>query len=750
MKKGILFAAVFLLALNGGMSQNYSGKRLAVLPSNLKNVEDSELWLSGSVSDKLAANFKQYADFKIIDTANDAEIKKLQRKSESAAFDQTTAVEIGKRLSAQYVIFSTVTKNGAKYTLSGSFTDITTGESNPFSMPSRNSTDELYDIPGCAVDKATIELCGSLKIALSATALFVLEHGETGLSDDERLRIMDEAEKSFRNKIAELDAQLKALTASTSLSADAERQKIAAERALEEEKLNRARERILRLEEERKKKAEDAKKDAERDSELKRKRDEAAEEAEAMAQEVRKLQLANTAILSQIKVIEAKKKTLVEIRESTESRVEEAKADIQNQMDKDILEIENRPYDRVELVGGVPTEAAKERRKKETEEIKARLRKKMKEEETEIRNTTVKQETALLKSIHSDGKMISKKRTVTSLESESGVEYSIGIYDGSTASWHITMYISSDGIALAQQNFDLKYISVAPNPKISNPGELSELSRETYKAYSEDVDYYDSLFQRRAPILTFEVDYKVLMQPDDKPSQYEIEFLEIRIKETMTGKIVAAISPSQKTAEILMSPAYDLRTFAEQKVAAAKEEQKKIAAEKKERKKIERDEKYNDFPMDMRGFRCSASFNSDGFSGFDVEQLIAFSSRMFIGLNLGMMKTPDGIDYVISSKYMGKASFQLGFNTRLHFSFPPSLYVKGCVGALSGNTEKTWKNSSGEDRDTAVYLLLGSSAGIEIPLKKSLAVFGQMDFTYVYDAGTALSGSAGIKFRLFG
>ena len=105
-------------------------KLIAIALSQSQNIEKSESdWLCSHVRDVFSEKIRENTDF--VPTSSE-EIEKqiiaLQKKSESTAFDEKTALEMGKLVSANYALFSAIRKADGAYFLSATISDLTTGK----------------------------------------------------------------------------------------------------------------------------------------------------------------------------------------------------------------------------------------------------------------------------------------------------------------------------------------------------------------------------------------------------------------------------------------------------------------------------------------------------------------------------------------------------------------------------------------------------------------------------------------------
>lgn len=737
MKKRTFFKAFCLLLLSGTVfpqaKKNLNGVRVSVLPPSVKNI--NEVALSDMVAKKLEGIFSAYTSFTLI-ASNDADIRKIQRKSEDLSFDESTAIEAGKLLSVQYVLFSYIAKIDSTYALSCSFTNVTTGETKSFGPVNRKTINELYGVPGSAVDEITISLCDSLGIYLTNSQRYVLMHGDADLSVDEQRKLYQEDIDNYKRQLAELDFQINALQFSSDYEA---KQRLEAERALAQEKLNTAKNREERLLEDERKRAEDEKNDAARNEAQKQKRNAMEREAEEKIRQLREKRMESATMLQQLSMIESKKKALVEIREDVEALVEESNESLQKELAAELQKIQNESYRAAELdASGNPTEKAKQRRKNKIQEKEKDYEGKMKDAAGKIRAATDRQENDLLKEIRSDYASIAKTQTLTTASENADLRYSIGNYDGEKCLWQVSLFVYSDGVSIAQHNISLSYKKITG--KDPDPADDDGL-----EDYYDTVDLYNSFFMRDSPILTFELDYTIEAYPDNVPSTYKFNFTQIRIKHTVSGKTLDTIRNLENPSVTrTMTPVYDIRTIEEQRRVSA-EEQMKIEEEERileakrqkekeaEEKKRDRQAKYSDvINKNMRfiGAGVNVYSTEGGFEGFDVDMNLTFGRsnnavRSFMGITLGMVQTPDVIKDVIDPDYMFEFVGSLGFLVHSTIRYSPNFYVQGGVGLVAAKTRGTWLDEKEEEKNVASYVLTKFTAGVDFPIAKHFGLYAQ-------------------------
>ncbi|MCH5150120.1 MAG: hypothetical protein J1G30_05575, partial [Spirochaetales bacterium] len=189
--KRILFTITSLFFAAAVFSQEAIQSLVVITDS--KNLTGSEsAWLPENICDKLESNFKAYTSYKMI-SSKDKAIRDYQKKSETAGFDENTAIEVGKMVSASHIILLTVSKAGKIYSVTAEVVNSTTGVSIAKHMESGQSTiEELFSTVGCAVDEITVKLCDQLGEPLTPTQKYVLIYGDTNISDSEKLAMFNQ------------------------------------------------------------------------------------------------------------------------------------------------------------------------------------------------------------------------------------------------------------------------------------------------------------------------------------------------------------------------------------------------------------------------------------------------------------------------------------------------------------------------------------------------------------------------------
>ena len=529
-----------------------------VVNQEVINLAGSEAaWLPGQIQDKLKSNLQEYLGMKtVVDSKSEAALKKLQAESESAARDESTAIELGKITTAKFALFTKLRKTASGYTISVDFTDLTTGEQMASATSKEYSKSEyLYGSTG-AVDELTLSIGSKLGINISDLSKNLLTSGSASFSVDDQLALAKQNEAQFNKMMNDYDAELSKLMTSNDINAIQNKNRIEAEKALLVEKQNAERKRQEELKAQKARAAEDEKLEAERSIALKTQRDQMAKDAAAKAAEVRKLKMEKQGVLGQINVIESKKKALVEIRQGVESRSQELYDQLVNDRASEEQKIRSKSYSTVELGSdGNPTEQAKQRRENQVIKSYEDLTNKFFADCDGVKKATASQDAALLAEIRTDQKTLATTRTVSSMGDELKVSY--GKYEGSKNGWNAYFSLYSDGILLYTDNFIVNYEALSGKKA---PDMATELDDAVIEEYTNNVDMYNSLLTRGDPIIYFEIDYNVTAEGDDKPSQYKFNFSKIRVINTVSGKVTQT-SSLNKVQPRTMKPEWDLRVF---------------------------------------------------------------------------------------------------------------------------------------------------------------------------------------------
>ena len=581
--KKIILTVVSIFMVTALFSQE-KVKNLVVI-SDSKNLAAGEAaYLPDSVRDKLESNFQTYTNYEMI-SSNEASIKKLQRKSETAGFDEETAIEVGKLTSASHAIFLVVVKVGKNYSVTAEFANLTTGKSIAKKMISGKSrAEELFSTAGCAVDEITIDLCDQLGIPLSNTQKFMLKYGNASYSDKEKLEMFNQEITNYSKQIAQINKEIAALSKNTDLSATAKKAKLESERALMEEKRKVAEANKVRLAEIEKAKAADLIANNERSEEQKKKILNVAKEVNDKAAKLRKMKMDNQTALGMQRVIELKKATLIDIRENVKKEQRTIEKLYIKEYDLKIEDVNKKPWRKAELSGGQPIESAIRERELKVADLRIERDVKIREEQNRIENATEQSQKEIFNEILTDLEDLEEK-TFYANTLNGNLFVSIDEFDGNKRSWDMKYSVLCDGVELYFGEGEIKYSDL-------------ERIRPSGMSLLDAVDMYDRLFKCNEPVLTFDIAYKV-KSIKHEISTYEYEFGALKVFDTTkieTTKDLALSGANFVCAYNMdtygkikrikqMSPGYDIRT--EQDMQVVRENERKACEERERGKKRE-------------------------------------------------------------------------------------------------------------------------------------------------------------------
>ena len=731
---------IFCLFAVAPLYSQSANKTVQVVTPNLENIPSTyQTWLPGQIRDRLRENLRYYTDYTItIDDSNERQLKKLQEKSESAAYDSSVRIEAGKITKAQYALFSTIRKAGSQYIINITFLNLTTGINDAVANSTgKKDAEDLFSGAGSAVDELTLKLCEQLNINLTATQKFVLKNGTSDLSTEQQLVLEQQARENYQKRVAELQSQISSTVGSTDLAVVAKRQELEAQRDLEEEKLKTT----LRRQEELQKKLEqeqqDKIKENQRTSKWQEERNALEKEVEEAAAKARKENLDNQSVVGQINLIESKKKSLVAIRNNVNQRLTELNQEAEEELAEYQTKLESEP-----LRTGETESIARQRRLAKIDERKKELQARVEKEQKEVIEKVEKQDSELLNDIRKSQKDLEKKRTVTSFGDELVVSYSD--YDAKYSSWVFTMSLYADGILLDEDVFSVQYETITGKPV----PDLAKASDDVYNDYLDSIETYTSLFMRGSPILNYELDYMVQAMPDDRPSWYKFSFLELRIKDTKKNKVIQKVALTVNSLERSWVPAYDIRT---QSVI----ESQNLKSQEQIYREIHFDQSKGG--GGFTGRRLGVGYTSYKTIYFEFNYSMSESSFPYIFLiaDIGVTGMPQDLKIISNDTFQWSASLGMGFNKRIMIGkYPPVVYawvggggvsykLANCYGLVQDKDSDVYKIAYNE-----VYSIGKVTAGIEIPFAKNFAVYIQGSMSCPYHRKNYYTAAGGLSFTL--
>lgn len=757
--KRIVFFGLFLL-LN--LSVFGAGKRVVIFnPIGEGISEDEQNWLPSSVRRKLESHFNDYTPYQIVDVQNEKEIKEIQKKAESYSYDQETSIELGKLVSAEIGIFSSITKAGNKYMLSVNVTNLTTGiRSSSVTSDMVSDSFSLFDGPSCSVNKVFVKLCDDLGINLSSVDKFVLLKGQS-LTDSEQITMTQEEVSKYERKQLELDKQLKEISVSADLDSETKKAKIEAEKALAEQQALIAKERLERLTIQQEMLIKDQEQQKKRTAEQREKIEKAAAEAERTAAMIRQTKIENLSVDGQISIIEAKKQALVDIRNSV-SNQEKLIIQLANEDYKvQTAVIDNEPLRNGETdSNGNILPAIKQKRNEKKKVIKQEIEARANADIDVIQTKTLAQENALYKDIQNDRNKLKVRRTVSSLQDDRIL--SIGNYAGEKFEWEASASIYINDVKIFSQNANISYKSVSGK----QPVLPTDRNEKLWNEYLDTVDLYDYMFRRNVPAVSLEIDYSVEAMPDNLPSMYKLVIYEFRFVDTVTGKTVQSITPARTTYRFTSTPVVDISS--ERNTASADEVRElpsvntnvKSVSEKTVKQKKEKssktDLKYsqkngNGNRLNLGGMIGFAGDYQDRYgyeTGISLEGYLSYplTPYLFVQGDIGVMTVPSYFGDYVCYDDNGKAgndissalftcSLDAGLNIRLgSMNKAPNLFTYAGIGFMTDDNLYRRNTRKPESLFFSKYAF-----GMDIPLSNASCITLEYDLMNASGLGNSQS-----------
>ncbi|MCR4954551.1 MAG: hypothetical protein K6A43_10820 [Treponema sp.] len=727
-------------------SASAAGKRIAVFNSSAEALSvDEKSWLPSSVRRRFEANFNDYTDFQLIEIQNETEIKNLQKKAESSAYDQNSSIALGKLVSAEYALFSTITKAGGKYILSANVTNLTTGlRLSSVTIDGVTDCTKLFEGAGSSVNKSTVKICSDLGVILSAVDKYILLKGDN-LSEDEEIRMTKQELESYNKRKSELDKQLKEISLSSELDSASKKAKLEAERIMLEQQEKIAKDKIARLEKAREQLAQDQIEQQKRSDEQRKRIAEVAAETEKKAEELRNKKMETLPVDAQIAVIEAKKQALLEIRNNVKSQRDIIIAMAQEEYEEECAKIDAEPLRKGELdSNGKMLNEVKQRRENKKKKLKTEIEDRAKKDIAALKKTTEEQEAALLNAIEADRAILKNRRTISSL-TDDRISF-IGNYAGEKYEWDATASFYISDVCIFTKKVPLSYQTVTNKA----PVKASDLDNKLYDDYLDTVDLYDYMFRRKVPVVSLELDYYVEALDDNRPSEYRIVVTEARYMDTKYNKPIMKCDLGQKNFYFIVNPAVDIRTEAEKNLKldnSGKSNKTKGTDSNSDYQSGKNSNKSGSKTKSTEPKTNTLNKNADdkgrsilgAFIEYPPNQYIngyvlfafPFNSTTFAQFDFGMIHIPEKVDCYNAC---------IGWNSRLHWGsfYRPDVYLS--VGA--GLCDVTISDKSFDD----ALFTCKVTAGIDFPIFDIVSISFEYLGRYIYSYGWTNSFMVGQSF----
>lgn len=588
----LLFFNVFFLFAFGNQLKSSS---LVAIITELSGVSDSEAtWLGASIEDKLEANLSAYTEFNFVNITNKNQILEIQKKSEGLEFDEASTLAAGRFSMAKTGFFITVRKEGANYSVTIRYTDLETGVTKSTVSTSRKTVEELYAVNGCAIDELTIKICKDLDIDLTPAQIHKLMNGEQELTSAQRTEVYEKRIQNFESQLADLDKEIQAWSISGELDAETFQNQLEIEKKILNERLRVAKENQRRAEADEKKRQEDERKDAQRSAQQLEKIESMSFELQEKLKDLREKNFENCPILGRIKIIELKKKSMVEIQDKIDFEIESLTNEAIENINAKKKELETRKPTVAEQ-GETPdvlSDSAKANRRREFESEKEKIIGKLEKDVSRFNDKLYKENKILLDEIHEDYNSL-KNITVSSLTDDLVVEYSN--YDGNKGGWPLYLTVKNDNVIIFQTTSFLSY------KELTGDDPVRDNRDPNYREFEIAVDTYESLFLRGEQILTYEMEYSVIPYSPKYPSKYKFQFNYLKYYDTRDMSVWGKKLRSSKTGFLdldtnsvsrQMYPAYDISNIEESSPSSISSQIEEMTFQDDSREESEKSEKY--------------------------------------------------------------------------------------------------------------------------------------------------------------
>ena len=583
-KKLFVFISVILLLSFNFYGAGFNSNGNVVVIPTVEHLEDnSQSWIGDVAAERIESNLSKYTNFVFVNRANKFLITELQKESETAMYDEKTAIEIGKMTNANYGIFIDIKYTGNKYSVGARFTNLTNGENLATVAPIfKKSIDDIASYNGCAADEITVSLCDALNVRLTSTQKYIIMNGDVGLNKSEQTKMYRENEEMYSQRINELNKEINIASQSTDAGAEGIQKNLEAELNFAKTKLNWVRDKLaISMNEEQRRQENEILLKERTDAQIERINDTSIKLANKM-EDIRSEYKGSGSILSQINYVETIKKSYADINDSINSEAERVTNEAEEAISIRTEEILNEAPRMSELSNGVLTDEAIRNRQSKIDDFAFSKRIEVEAYIEILKESVASEKKNFIKDIEKEYKKFGK-RTISTLSDELVVYF--GDYDGNTKGWDLTIIIQSDDDVI------FKTESFLPYEKLTGKKPVTDSRNSGYDEYNDDVEYYTTMFVRGEPLVIFALDVIVNPLDKDHPSEYEFTFEKFRFYDTLKTRVNShgITSFAKDFLELTdnytvkqMVPAYDIHTDEEI------EEQEKIAEEMAEEERLEK------------------------------------------------------------------------------------------------------------------------------------------------------------------
>ena len=535
-----------------------------VMVNGLKNGSDK--WLAQSVKTDVLSDLSQYSAMKLLESEQQKNVLKLQKESESAIYDDTDALEIGRMVKAREYIKLTITRIEQKgqnlYGLQATIVDIESGVSEGGYNPKSyyNQTEFLTkahgELSAGVLEQMGVELTetGKRLIAkaneVKATGGSTVNAQNIAVVSAKELKDAQDNLNAIDTELVRMQEKLEAIKNSDAFDLEKEAEKLRLENQkatlLQQQKAEK--EHIARMKAEAEKRAKEAEESKKRSAEQQQKIDEIASEIEAKSAELL-AKASRNSVEEQVVTLEKQKSVYAQNQRRINDSIAAAQAGIEAERRSAIRDKKAEKPRKADLnADGTLSENGQRALDDALAAIEEKYATMKTESEQKIKADFAEMQDPLWAGIMADKDAIAKGNYIASTM-DGKVFLSVNGYDGTNQGWGYSLSMTFNGDTIFSSNGILTYKDITGKDNPKYPDRTDKKYEEKVKAYNEfqdDIELFDSFFRTGVPFITANVSYKIEAAPYNRPSEYDITIEKITFHNLQSDKDTMSVKVNEK------------------------------------------------------------------------------------------------------------------------------------------------------------------------------------------------------------
>ncbi len=520
------------------------------------NAMKGDAWLSQSVKTDVLSDLSQYSAIKVLESEQQKNVLKLQKESESAIYDDTDMIELGRMVKAREYIKITITrieqKGQSLYSLQATVVNIESGTSEGgFNPKTYYSKDEFLtkahgELSAGVLEELGVELTETGK-RLIAKASEVRATAGTAVKAQNIAVVSAKELKDAQDNLNAIDSELERMkekllqienSDAFDLEKQAEKMRLENQRATLEQQQKAEKEHIERMKADAARRAKEAEESKKRSAEQQQKIDEIASEIEAKSAEILKKASRNS-VEEQVVTLEKQKAVYAANQRRINDSIASAQAGIEAERLNAIKERKAEKPRKADLnADGSLSENGQRALEDALSSIDKKYADMKAESEKKITADFADVQTPLWSTILSDKDAIAKgKYTASTLDGK--VLLSVKDYDGTAQGWAYDIAMTFNGVTVYKASGTLTYDDITGKGLPQYPEKSDKKYDEKVKAYNafqDDIEFFDSFFRTGVPFITANISYKIAAAPFNRPSEYDITIEKLTFNNLQLGK----------------------------------------------------------------------------------------------------------------------------------------------------------------------------------------------------------------------